>query len=611
MTQFTADRPTTTPTTAPPSRSLLHWVGTNNPFYVLSAGLFLGGLWMSFGAQTREVETWALMSGLVAYTLLLAVTGCLLVRFARVWDDMRTVLLLIVLMFLATSVTFDEVLVSNPQRGFVCYLCGLLFTVLISEGVLRGIRLRLPAGFRVPYYLILALFFLYPLALSPLVGDPHNETLLWGLFGFSSVAGLVFLTLLPAIRRGPDYIRGNGSPWSWPLYPWVLFGLLALAVPARAFLLCYSMHLLIVVGADRDQLVFGPWFLTPFGWALAVLLLEIGLTPRRQSVLAVALALPAGLLVFTQLGHRADPIYQEFLDLLTARLGDPLSVALLGTVVFYAYAALRRVRLAIEALSAAFVAQAVVGVAGWQQGPFVLPAWVPLVAFASLQLGLGLWQRHCGRCLAGAAGLIVLLGLTLPEVPFARAILFHLALAVILVLGALFDDVVGQVLRVVGAVLVLGACAAGLFASFDPPRTLSPWVPAAWSLLLALLLGGYGWWLRQWVSVLIAGLVLGLWLCSAGLFSYLQLREVVAGLDYIALSLVVFAVAVLVSLAKAGVLPRGLLFGDGEDSPVGVVQEALAAPVEGTPALPLDAIQSPESAVTPAAAPGEVQPSEG
>jgi len=129
----------------------------------------------------------------------------------------------------------------TPGRGFACYLGGLLLAVAVSEGVLRGIRLRLPAWFRVPYYLILALFFLYPLALSPLLDGPRSEALLWGLFGFSPAAGLVFLTLLPAIRRGPDYVRANGSPWRWPLYPWVLFGLLACAVPARAFLLCWSM----------------------------------------------------------------------------------------------------------------------------------------------------------------------------------------------------------------------------------------------------------------------------------------------------------------------------------------------------------------------------------
>src|SRR6516164_9631719 len=183
-------------------RDWIRWVCTKNPFYVLSAGLFLAGLWMSFGDPAEDEDTWALMAGLAGYTLLLAVTACLLIRYGHVWDDVRTVLLLVVLMFLATSVTFDEVLIIDPVRGFVCYLGGFLFAILVSEAVLAGIGLRLPALFRVPYYLILALFFLYPLALRPLVDSdwPRWENLMWGLFLFSSVAGLVFLTLLPAIR---------------------------------------------------------------------------------------------------------------------------------------------------------------------------------------------------------------------------------------------------------------------------------------------------------------------------------------------------------------------------------------------------------------------------
>src|SRR5947209_9741215 len=95
---------------------LLRRVCTKNPFYALSAGLFLVGLRLSFGEQARAIDTWSLMSGLAAYTLLLAGTACLLVRFGNVWDDVRTVLLLVVLMFLATSVTLDEVVVLDPSR---------------------------------------------------------------------------------------------------------------------------------------------------------------------------------------------------------------------------------------------------------------------------------------------------------------------------------------------------------------------------------------------------------------------------------------------------------------------------------------------------------------
>ncbi len=360
--------PAPDPAPAPrPAPDLLRFICTSNPFYALSAALFLAGLWISFGGQTQVVQAGALMSGLAGYTLLLAVTAWLLVRFGSVWDDARTVLLLVVLMFLATSVTFDEVLVSNPEVGYLCYLAGMLFAVLVSEGILRGIRLGLPVYFRLSYYLILSLFFLYPLALRPLVPFPRSEELLWGLFGFSTVAGLVFLTLLPAIRKGPDYVRDNGSPWRWPLYPWALFGLLALAVPARAFLLCWSMHLLI--GANLDDLVFGPYFVVPFGFALAILLLEIGIVSSRRLVKFIALCFPPALLALAAIEPPPNPIYVEFREAFAARLGGgPAWLTLLAGVAFYAYAAVRH-RLALVVAAAALTGCA--GLTMWQ-GYFAL-----------------------------------------------------------------------------------------------------------------------------------------------------------------------------------------------------------------------------------------------
>ena len=67
----------------------------------------------------------------------MGLTAYLLVRFARVWDDLRTVLLLVVVLFLATSVTFDEVFALDPARGFIFYLVGLSFAIAVSE-ILRS-----------------------------------------------------------------------------------------------------------------------------------------------------------------------------------------------------------------------------------------------------------------------------------------------------------------------------------------------------------------------------------------------------------------------------------------------------------------------------------------
>src|SRR6185312_13115462 len=75
----------------PGGADLLRWICTKNPFYAISAALVLLGLWVSFGNQAEEAETWFLMGGLAGYTLLLAGTAFMLVRYLACWDDARTV----------------------------------------------------------------------------------------------------------------------------------------------------------------------------------------------------------------------------------------------------------------------------------------------------------------------------------------------------------------------------------------------------------------------------------------------------------------------------------------------------------------------------------------
>jgi hypothetical protein len=558
-----ASSPSPSPSpSAPPlhevARSLLQWLSCNNPFYVLSAAMFLIGLWASFQAQSGEIETWTLMGSLAGYTLLLAVTAILLVRFAKAWDDLRTVLLVVVLMFLATSVTFDEVLVISPARGFACYRIGLAFTMLVSEGILRGIRLALPALYRVPYYLILGLFFLYPLALNPLVHQPHSEALLWGLFAFSPVAGLLFLTLLPAIRREPDYVENNGSPWHWPLYPWVLFGVLALAVVARSYLLCWSMHLL--PGSDRERLIFGPYFLVPFGLAICVLLLEIGIVGKRPGVLGAALAAPLGLFVLSLLGVRHDPIYNEFLDLFRARLGGhPIYLTVVAAAGFYLYAALRGVPWATEALTAALVALAIVGVRTGEPGADGPMLWAPLLATVALQLAIGLWRRAAWRCLLAAEGLTALVAVLLPEdiaAPQRAAIVFHLALLGVLIVGAAFRDETGRLLRDAAAALVLLACVLAVFGLMFQPGPIPPWAVLVYPLVMAAMLASYGTFLGHRMSVAVAPLVVVCWVARVAWWGYFVARQVVVGLDHIALSMLLFALAVFISLGKSGLLKQ-------------------------------------------------------
>jgi hypothetical protein len=262
----------------------------------------------------------------------------------------------------------------------------------------------------------------------------------------------VFLTLLPAVRRGPGYVRASGGPWPWPFYPWSVFVFLAVAVAGRAFLLCWSLHLL--AGASGSQLIFGPYFLVPFGLALAVLLLELGLVARSRVTQWVALLAPVGLAGLAAVGHRDDAIYAEFLGRFAAALGGtPLFLTLLASAGFYLYAWARGVRFAPDGLTAVLAALAFVRPGTLTAADLTSPRPEPLAAAALLQVALGLWRRDGWRLASGGAA------------------------------------------------------------------------PAGW-------LGVAGW------------------------RGYRGLREEVAGLDYLALSLVFLPVAVLISLGQAGVLRR-------------------------------------------------------
>ena len=91
------------------------------------------------------------------------------------------------------------------------------------------------------------------------------------------------LTLLPAVRRGSSLVRKNGTPWSWPWYPWPVFFFLAIGICCRSYVLTLSFQ-----AAHGLETSFSFYYLTPFFFAVLVLLSEIGFVENDNIV-------PAGL----------------------------------------------------------------------------------------------------------------------------------------------------------------------------------------------------------------------------------------------------------------------------------------------------------------------------
>jgi hypothetical protein len=563
MTEASQPRPiaVTSPQPPGPGRSgqdVYEFLYTHNPCYAISAALVFWGLRTSFDTSAGDsFQCAGLMIGLVAYTLLLAATTLVVIRVGKVWEDGRSQLLLIVLMLLATSVSFDDALARNPQAGILCYVGGLALSIAVSEAILRGLPLRLPVLYRLPYYLVLGLFFLYPIAAASVDDDPFGPIIQWTLFAFPAAAGAAALTLLPAVRRGPSYVRDNGSPWRWPWYPWSMFIILGLGVCGRSYYLCVSLH-----QAGGHLTIFGTYFLVPFLFAVLILLLEMGLVWRSTALVRAALVCPAGILALVLLDPGHGKVAMRFLELFRLTFGGtPLYLTAMLTAVFCAYALVRRAPHAAEALCAAMLALAVAGPHSADVETLTGPQPLPILLAGLLQLGMTLRTRSSARCLAAAvclvaAGAIHMRGALSPACHAAVAA--HVLLAAVLWIGAAFRDPFARVLKQLGAVALL---AAGLAAIVLDPVVwgdVPAWTVTWYPVFAAVVAAAYGWLVQSWFYYLAASGGAACWAALAVGRLYLYLRQLMVGLDYVLGGLAFLLLAAAISLTKSDVVRRRL-----------------------------------------------------
>jgi len=127
--------------------------------------------------------------------------------------------------------------------------------------------------------------------------------------------------------------------------------------------------------------------------------------------------------------------------------------------------------------------------------------------------------------------------------------------------GAAFDDPVGRFFRSAGALMGFAAC---LIVFSGRPGELPAWLTLTYPLALSASLAVYGLWLGHEFSCGLAAVILLSGLATACYQGYRSLRQVVAGLDTIVAGMTLFALAVLTSLVKGGVLPWKAAGGGGK-----------------------------------------------
>ena len=435
---------------SPKNHPFAKFLYTHNPFYLLSASLVLYGLHVTFGERNHTAgaaaieNVWLLAGSLCGYTLLLALTAYLVVRLGRVWEDARSLALLVILMFVAISVSFDEICSELPSTASLVLTSGLLFAILVTEGLIRALEIKFPVGYRLPLYLTFGLFFLYPLWVTPSLSEQTDLVTAWRVFSFPFAAGIVTLTLIPAIRCGSAALRKNGTPWDWPWYPWPVFVFLAIGICFRSYVLTLSFQ-----AARGLETSFSLYYLTPFAFATLVLLSEISFVERSRKLQQFVLcAIPALLIIACPVG-RGEP-FESFLASVVERLGSPTWLTLVGVTGFYGYLWARGIKHAEFACMAALLLMVNIGPQTTGFESLSQPLWWPLVMIGATQAIRCVVAKSSLRFMIAGSSLIaafMLLSHDLWFAPVRGAISAHLAMAIFVVAGFAFKDRVALILR--------------------------------------------------------------------------------------------------------------------------------------------------------------------
>lgn len=438
--------------------SVAQWLCTHNPFYFISALLMLYAVRSSYGElQIGAINCWVMMGVLAAYTSILALLGIAIVRWGGVWDDARSIFLLLLLMFLAVSVSADDLFVKieSSSSAIALLVSGLAFSVLIFQLVLRGARIRLGAAFQIPFILFLALFYLTPWWCSPELHPRQSQTLNWTVLLFPQVAAVLCLALLPAVRRGQEYVANSGTPWSWPWFPWAAFGVIGAAVLLRSYALSLTFSQTGPIWDSPDNrsgivldTIWRPYFVVPFILAVMLLVLEAAIVHGNHK-LARRVTLQSPALLLLAWPSADSRVSFEFVSQVTDAVGSPLWLAIWMMMAFQGWAVIRKVPQAGLGVLGTTMLFSIVGPRTVDLSSLVIEP-IPLLLVGLILAVMGWRQQSSAVALAASVVMTVGLWFILPQSLLAglrATICYHVMLAACLLLSVMFHDRLAVVLR--------------------------------------------------------------------------------------------------------------------------------------------------------------------
>ena len=536
--------------------SIVRLLYTQNPFYLVGTLLILFGLARCFGREPTVATSGLLVGLLAGYTLLLAIIAAVIIRFGKIWDDARTILLVIVLLFFMLSTSLDFHLLFTlepPTPGSLLLAAGWLFSILLSEGLLRFLRIGLAARYRLPFYLILTLLFGYPILLGWIDWHGWHAARSWTLLSFPTAGALALLALIPAARTRRRDEPASGTPWVWPYYPWSLFVYLTVGLAIRSWWLTISFE-----PAKGAEMCFRPYFLAPLVLAWSALIVEMAMARRNLIAIAAGMLLPLACLAFAFPGPPQNQVEISFLGRLTTALGSPPQLVVWCLLAFYGWTWLRRIQSSEVLLLGLGLFASALGRETVDLYSLAAPQPAVLAAVATLLLVQAVRNESTWRALA--AGSLVVMAARFAGARLGGESLWfwqwHAPLVAALLLPAVFNDPLAHWLRRIAwpAVPALALAAAAVYPLALPRLTAS----TLGGYLAVLLLASAVLWRREKMvaplAATIATFAANLLAHTRQFYLLLGQTQLADGLPWLACGLVIVLLALGISLLKMGAL---------------------------------------------------------